>query len=232
MGHLPTGDSRSVTIGNLSADDLTSHSWGLTKKRKWEEIAMKAKAVGDFDDNIVCRSKLCAAKNSSRKRNVAKLLVVSDDEGDRFIDGLGLALAILAQTQARPCKMARLHSIQTPSRILTDYIKHLRSQFGCSDECFVMALVYLDRIANIDPQVTVSNLAGRHMLAVAVMLAAKFHDEVYFANSYYANMCGLRVSDANALEARLLQMLDWKVCVSLDEYELYYSLVVTSSHDQ
>merc|ERR1712216_1092466 len=97
-----------------------------------------------------------------------------------------------------------------------------------SDECFVIALVYIDRLSKMESNVTVCDLTIHRLLLITVMTAAKFQDDVYYSNKYYAKVGGIRLKEVNALEAFLLKLLDWKMCVTPQEYELYHKLVYQS----
>jgi len=57
------------------------------------------------------------------------------------------------------------------------------------------------------------------------MLAAKFHDDAYYSNAYYAKVGGLTLREINLLEAKMLQMLNWKALVEVEEYQLYMHAV-------
>jgi hypothetical protein len=59
---------------------------------------------------------------------------------------------------------------------------------ACSGECFVLALVYIDRIIQSNPTFVVNSLNIHRLLITSVMLAAKFFDDQYFNNAYYAKV--------------------------------------------
>jgi len=150
--------------------------------------------------------------------------------GDQFIKGLGLVLnrwveATASVTTDRTRRVTYFHCVRPPTLAIPDYLSRLRKYFVASDECYVMALVYIDRIGKIDPAMTVCELNVHRLLVIAAMVAAKFHDDVYYSNSYYAKVGGLSLKEVNALEAKFLKMLDWHMFVDPQEYQLYNSLV-------
>jgi hypothetical protein len=93
--------------------------------------------------------------------------------------------------------------------------------FQCSNECFVLCLVYIDRIVKLHPEFTISNLNIHRLLVTSIMLAVKFFDDVYYSNSYYARVGGVKTKEVNGLEAQFLQLIDWKLHVSPQEYDQY-----------
>jgi len=149
--------------------------------------------------------------------------------GDEFITGFGLVLTrwVEATKSAtdRPQKVTPFHSVRLPSMRIKDYLLRIRQYFVCSDECYVLALIYIDRVGKIDPVMSVCSLNVHRLLLVTVMIAAKFHDDVYYSNTYYAKVGGLALKEVNALEAHLVKMLSWRMLVEPVEYQLYHSLV-------
>jgi len=93
--------------------------------------------------------------------------------------------------------------------------------FHCSTECFVIALVYIDRLVKANTAITVGPPTCHRLLLTAAMLAVKFNDDAFYSNAYYARVGGLKVWEMNRLESQLLHMLDWRLQVSPEEFELY-----------
>lgn len=144
---------------------------------------------------------------------------------DKFIHGLGLALSLWYASSEMPQKLSCFHSSVPPPISIQDYIKRLRKLFRCNDECFVLALVYIDRIGKKYASMAVSELTVHRLLVTALMIAAKFHDDTFYSNQHYGKAGGLTVREVNKLEAVMLQALDWRMLVSVQEYQLYHGLV-------
>jgi hypothetical protein len=122
-------------------------------------------------------------------------------------------------------EVGRFHSVRAPSMSIIAYLERIKKYFYSSDECFVIALVYIDRIGKMSPSMTLCELNVHRLVVTAVMVAAKFHDDIYYSNKYYGKVAGLGIKEMNALEATMLKMLDFKVFVSPEEYQLYHNLV-------
>lgn len=146
-----------------------------------------------------------------------------------FIDTLGIVLECwFAQAANMPGKKqetTRFHSACVPGICIGDYLKRLQKYFVCSDECFVLALVYIDRLSKRNPSLQICALTMHRLLFTAVVTAVKFHDDHFYSNKYYAKVGGMNLKEANLLEATFLQMLGWSVRVSAQEYQVYYALV-------
>jgi len=148
--------------------------------------------------------------------------------GDQFIHGLAVVLSLWVQETAssgRPQQLSRFHSSQAPSISIHNYLKRLRKYFLCSDECFVHALVYIDRIGKNNDSMTVCNLTVHRLLSIATMIAAKFHDDTFYDNFYYGKACGMSLKEVNILEVVMLKELNWRTLLTVSDYQLYHDLV-------
>jgi len=148
---------------------------------------------------------------------------------EKFMSSLGIVLSQWVEEAAAnagaPQNMGCFHSVKAPPMAIVEYLERIRKYYRCSNECFVMALVYIDRVSKTDPSMKVCDLTVHRLLMISVMLAAKFHDDLYFGIDYYSKVGGLRLQETRWLESTMLKMLDWKMNVSIEEYELYHSLV-------
>jgi len=174
----------------------------------------------------------------SSTQDVAKLAVTDEaaanklqmlSVGDKFINGLALILtqwvkATSASADNSP-RVPGFYSQKPPSIGIQAYLKRIHHFFVCSDECFVLALVYINRIVKKAPEMTVSDLSVHRIVFFALMLAAKIHDDVSYGNGYYARVGGLPVKEVNTLEMDFLKMLNWKTFVAPNEYDLYHGFL-------
>jgi len=141
--------------------------------------------------------------------------------GPSFVPALASVLQHMASLAGRPQRVTRFHAIRAPQLSIGDYLARISTYFQCSNECFVLALIYIDRIVKLHPEFTISSLNIHRLLVTSVMLAAKFFDDVYYSNSYYAKVGGVRTPELNALEAQFLRLIEWKLHVFPQEYEQY-----------
>lgn len=93
----------------------------------------------------------------------------------------------------------------------------------CSVECFVLALVYVDRIMQANWRFVLTSLNVHRLLLTAVMTAVKYHDDCSYNNAYYAKVGGIPLGELNALEVELLFLLGFDLHVSGEVFERYYS---------
>jgi hypothetical protein len=84
-----------------------------------------------------------------------------------------------------------------------------------------MALVYIDRlIAKGGLELTSMNV--HRVLITAVLLAAKFFDDQYYNNAYFAKVGGLPCNEINTLELEMLFYIGFSLHVPTDVYEKYF----------
>jgi hypothetical protein len=112
-------------------------------------------------------------------------------------------------------------SVSIPKVSLSSYASRIYKYFRCTDECFVLCLVYIDRIARAHPEIEVTDFSCHRLFFISAVVAAKFHDDTYASNEYFARVGGIQTAELNALEAEFLQLLHWRLYVGPSEYDLY-----------
>ena len=118
-------------------------------------------------------------------------------------------------------KQAVFHSIAAPSISIKDFFGRLRQYLGVSQECFVIACIYLDRLTDRGTGFVVALRSIHRLLAVALVLAAKTHDDKIFSNSFYSRVAGISLASLTALEQTMFRELDFDVFVSKGLYDYY-----------
>jgi len=142
--------------------------------------------------------------------------------GPQFVEALASVLTHLASlAPGRPNRVTHFHSVRAPQLSIHESLMRIAKYFQCSNECFVLCLVYIDRIVKLHPEFTICNLNIHRLLVTSVMLAAKFFDDIYYSNAYYGKVGGIRIKEVNALETQFLRLIDWRMHVSPDEYDQY-----------
>ena len=117
--------------------------------------------------------------------------------------------------------VTKFHALRAPSISIQDYLDRIFKYASCSCECFVLALIYIDRV--IQRQNFVINSLNVHRIIItSVMLSAKFFDDHYF-KSFYAKVGGVPCSEINVLEVEFLFLINFSLHVSPDNYSRYYN---------
>ena len=80
----------------------------------------------------------------------------------------------------------------------------------CSAGCFILAKVLLQRLLCLPRSLLSINAFSAHRLALAsVVVAAKFTDDLFYSNVYYAKVGGVSCRELNGTEHALRRILDW-----------------------
>ena len=81
--------------------------------------------------------------------------------------------------------VSKFHALRPPAISIKDYLQRVAKYAACSGECFVLALVYIDRIIQSNPTFVVNSLNIHRLLITSIMLAAKFFDDQYTHTSLH-----------------------------------------------
>ena len=100
-----------------------------------------------------------------------------------------------------------------PTISLSVYLLRWMSYSGCSIGSVVAAGLYLKRSSI---RVTARN--KHRMLLAALIVSAKYHDDAFYANSYYASVGGSTPAEVNRVETAFLDACSWKLFVRPEEY--------------
>jgi len=114
-------------------------------------------------------------------------------------------------------------SITTPTISITNYLSRINKYADCSDSCYVLAFIYLDRLLQNNPGFALSNQNIHRLLLSAIILAIKYSDDFYADNSTYAKIGGVSLKEVNMLEKDMLKLLRYDLYVSSNLYFQYAS---------
>ena len=114
------------------------------------------------------------------------------------------------------------HSMYLPPLSIKDYMERIYRYFNCSAECYILSLIYIDRLIHSDSFI-MNGFSAYRVVLTSLMLSAKFFDDVYFTNAYYAEIGGIPVTELNSLEVDFLCRIHFSLSVSPQEYQRYYN---------
>lgn len=80
------------------------------------------------------------------------------------------------------------HGQRAPPISILDYLVRMAKYTKCSPACFVHALVHMMRLAEGGPGYRPTSLNVHRLLLTSVLLSAKFLDDRYFNNAFYAKV--------------------------------------------
>lgn len=135
------------------------------------------------------------------------------------------ALASVGADLASPePSFADFHAARPPAIPIASYLERIHRYAHCSPVCFVAAFAFLDRAARRGSRAGTLPLTRHNvhrLLMTAIMVAAKFLDDAFYNNAYYARVGGISTEEINRLELRLLALLDFRLHVLPEELRRY-----------
>jgi len=121
-----------------------------------------------------------------------------------------------------PSQVTPFHSSTPPAISVKSYLEdRILKYAGCSEETFILALIYMDQVVQFNPDFVICSLNVHRLLITSIMLASKFFDDVYYNNAYYARVGGISNTEVNSLEMEMLRMISFSLFVEPEAYERY-----------
>lgn len=123
----------------------------------------------------------------------ASAAAASGERGKAFVKVLSCVLTRLVAANDAvpdPGPVTKFHALRPPAISILDYCSRIHKYASASPECFVLALVYIDRLIQRN-SLLLTSLNVHRVIVTAVMLAAKFFDDQYFNTAYYAKVGGV-----------------------------------------
>lgn len=87
----------------------------------------------------------------------------------------------------------------------------------CSEACFVLSGIYITRYLRTRKTLNPTNV---HRLALmSIVMSAKYLDDAFHTNSYYALVGGLSLQSFNAMEIQFLKNIEFSLFVSRECFD-------------
>nr|AFK41945.1 unknown [Lotus japonicus] len=120
-------------------------------------------------------------------------------------------------------KISVFHGLTRPTISIQSYLERIFKYANCSPSCFIVAYVYLDRFTQKQPSLPINSFNVHRLLITSVMVAAKFMDDMYYNNAYYARVGGITTIEMNFLELDFLFGLGFNLNVTPGTFQGYCS---------
>lgn len=122
--------------------------------------------------------------------------------------------------------VTKFHALKTPGISVLQYLERIQKYACCSTECFILALIYIDRLIQQNNFI-LTELNAHRVVITAILLAAKFFDDAYYNNAYYAKVGGVLISEMNGLEVEFLFRINFSLHVKPDVFMKYQAELVS-----
>ncbi|CAK9188046.1 unnamed protein product [Ilex paraguariensis] len=120
-------------------------------------------------------------------------------------------------------KISVFHGLTRPPISIQCYLQRIFKYANCSPSCFIVAYVYLDRFVQKQPLLPINSFNVHRLLITSVLVSAKFMDDVFYNNRYFAKIGGISTREMNLLEVDFLFGLGFQLNVSPTTFQTYCS---------
>jgi len=114
-----------------------------------------------------------------------------------------------------------------PAISIQGYLERIARYAPCGGQCFVLSLVYLDRLIENNKNFVISSRNVHRLLITSIMLASKFYEDKYMDNAFYARVGGIPVSELNQLEVDFVFLIHFELTVEPEVFDRYRSQLLT-----
>ncbi|KAJ7548770.1 hypothetical protein O6H91_07G026100 [Diphasiastrum complanatum] len=128
---------------------------------------------------------------------------------------------LVANRSTSPFKLTVFHGQRAPAIGIEKYLERIFKYANCSTSCFVVAYAYIDRFIYQQPDIPINSLNVHRLLITSVMVAAKFLDDAFYNNAYYAKIGGVATYEMNRLELEFLFRLNFRLQVTVTVFDRY-----------
>lgn len=148
-----------------------------------------------------------------------------DADQDTIVKVLADVLSALCATNdplPPPQTVNKFYAADVPGISIHDYLIRIKKYAQCSTQCFVLALIYIDKLIQGQHGFIICSLNVHRIVITTIMLAAKFFDDCYYNNRYYARIGGVDAQEMNQLEVEFLFMTNFQLSVTPETYAQYF----------
>jgi len=130
------------------------------------------------------------------------------------------------QTANKPIPCTVFHGQRVPDITYRGYLERVLTFSGCSPACLIVAVSYLERVGELEPDMRVTSINMHRLLLTATMVACKLFDETFYCNAYWARVGGVPSSEMNKLELEFLFMIKFDLHRTKEQYDrLFHRLI-------
>jgi hypothetical protein len=109
------------------------------------------------------------------------------------------------------------HGLRAPPISVEAYLVRIAKYAKCSPACFAHSMVHMLKLAQQDPSFAPTRLNVHRLVLTGVLISAKFLDDRYFNNAFYAKVGGVSTAELNRLELEMLQLLEFRLSVTPEQ---------------
>ncbi|EOA21544.1 hypothetical protein CARUB_v10001951mg [Capsella rubella] len=120
-------------------------------------------------------------------------------------------------------RISAFSALTKPTISIKSYMQRIFKYANCSDSCYVVAYIYLDRFIQKQPFLPIDSRNVHRLIITSVLISAKFMDDLCYNNAYYAKIGGITTEEMNLLEVDFLFGVGFQLNVTCSAYNEYCS---------
>ena len=97
---------------------------------------------------------------------------------------------------------------KTPSISIEDYINHIKKYSIASNESYILASIYRNRICKKTP---INSYNIHRLFLTSLVIASKYWDDNYYSNAFYSKVGGISLLEMNDLEMNFLFLIKFNL---------------------
>lgn len=105
---------------------------------------------------------------------------------------------------------------------MLEYLNRLAKHATLTPPLLLSMVYYIDRLCALYPEFTINTLTVHRFLITAATVAAKGLSDLFWNNTTYARVGGVRVAELKLLELEFLYRVDWKIVPNPEVLVAYY----------
>ena len=113
---------------------------------------------------------------------------------------------------------------QTPQISIFDYLCRIQKYSLIENSTLIISLIYIDRICKEKGFILTKNNIHR-ILFISIYTAIKYNEDKIYKNKFYAKIAGISVKELTKLESGFLNLIEFKLFVSDEIYQVYSSFL-------
>ena len=117
-------------------------------------------------------------------------------------------------------KHPSLYSEVPPKISIYEYVSRIQKYCAIEKNIIILGLIYIDRICDIN-RLRLTNYNIHRILFISILIALKYNEDSIYSNKYYSEVAGVSLKELNSMESSFLELLDFKLFVSEEEFKKY-----------
>lgn len=108
---------------------------------------------------------------------------------------------------------------------INKYIARLVKYSNTETSSIIIAIIYLDRICEMD-KINLNIKNFHRLFLISFVIAVKYNEDKYYSNTMYAKMGGISLNELNHLESSFLESVEFFLFVENEIFDKYLRYLI------